>query len=443
MTVSVTTASVSYTGDGSTVSFPTVFVFGTSADVEVIERTIATGAEVTKTLTTDYVVSGGGGAGAAPATGTVTANSAPASTVSWTIRRAIGETQEIALPAAGALPSSAVEAIGDRNTMMAQQHSEEIGRSLAFPKTDSSTLNPTIPNSVDRASKLLAFTADGTPTVRELSDGGTGTMSNLVEDETPQLGGVLDTNGNAINESEGSAVASVAGETDIWATDGNTVHVTGTNTITSFAAAPRVGARRTIIADGAFTLTHSANLNCPGSANITLAVGDTFDVYADTLTQHDIQNFHRADGKPLVGGPTASATVPGVVELATAAEVATGTDTARVITPATQFSHISAAKAFGHVTGGGTPVLAAAPASDNITSISDDGTGILGVTIADDMSGTAYTLVASGGHTAIARNVQEDTDLRTAGSFTLLSDNAGGAATDLTTWNFVLFGGLA
>ena len=51
MTVSTTTTSVSYTGNGSTTSFAVTFPFlgsGTTAELEVIERVIATGAETTK-----------------------------------------------------------------------------------------------------------------------------------------------------------------------------------------------------------------------------------------------------------------------------------------------------------------------------------------------------------------------------------------------------------
>ena len=70
MTLSSTDTTVSYTGDASTTAFPVTFSFlgtGSSSEISVIERTIATGAEVTLTYTTDYTVSGGSGS-----TGTVT-----------------------------------------------------------------------------------------------------------------------------------------------------------------------------------------------------------------------------------------------------------------------------------------------------------------------------------------------------------------------------------
>ncbi|NKB58989.1 MAG: hypothetical protein GKS00_21900 [Alphaproteobacteria bacterium] len=169
MTVSTSIASKTYDGDNVTVNFPTEFAFFTAADIEVIERVVATGVETARTLTTDYTVTGGSGS-----TGTVAAVSAPPDTVTWTIRRVVAEAQGTALPIAGSLPSSAVEQMVDRAVMLVQQHSEELGRSLAFPKTDADTLDPTIPNSVDRASKFLAFDSSGNPIA---SSGPTGDSS--------------------------------------------------------------------------------------------------------------------------------------------------------------------------------------------------------------------------------------------------------------------------
>ncbi|QOF72393.1 hypothetical protein IG197_04725 [Aminobacter sp. SR38] len=68
----------------------------------------------------------------------------------------------------------------------------------------------------------------------------------------------------------------------------------------------------------------------------------------------------------------ASTTATGVVELATAAEVATGTDTARVPSVSTMGSHQGMAKAWVNFNGTGTPAIAA---SFNVSSITDNGTG--------------------------------------------------------------------
>lgn len=102
----------------------------------------------------------------------------------------------------------------------------------------------------------------------------------------------------SIVEAEGAAVASAA-TTNIWATDGNTIHVTGTVTITSFGTAPQAGAWMKVIFDGALTLTHGANLNLPGSANITTAANDFCFVYADTTTLFRCAYF-KANGTAVV-----------------------------------------------------------------------------------------------------------------------------------------------
>lgn len=98
---------------------------------------------------------------------------------------------------------------------------------------------------------------------------------------------------------EGADVASAA-TCDIWAAfDGATKHITGTVTITSLGTAPQAGAWMKIIFDGALTLTHGANLNLPGSANITTAANDWAFVYADTTTLFRVAYF-KADGTAVV-----------------------------------------------------------------------------------------------------------------------------------------------
>ena len=94
-------------------------------------------------------------------------------------------------------------------------------------------------------------------------------------------------------QAEGAAIASAA-TTNIWAGDGNTVHVTGsTGPITSFGAAPQAGAVMWVIFDGTPSVTHNGtNINMlNGGTSITAAVGDFFRVYADTTTQFDIIHF--------------------------------------------------------------------------------------------------------------------------------------------------------
>ena len=270
MTVSTTNASKTYDGDNSTTAFPTTFAFNTSDDIEVIERIKATGVETTKTLTTDYTVAGGGGAGSEPATGTVNAVTAPADTVSWTIRRVVAETQTTDLPTAGAFPSSGVETVLDRLVMMIQQHSEEIGRALLASAT-SGLSGLTIPDPV--ANNLLGWNSGATNLENKvITDASTTVISSfmatLLDDSS-----ALDAR-TTLDFTKGEDITSAAALT--LGTDGNYFDVTGTTTITSINTW-NVGDIVRLHFDDALTLTHHAtNLVLPGGANITTATGDEF-----------------------------------------------------------------------------------------------------------------------------------------------------------------------
>lgn len=93
----------------------------------------------------------------------------------------------------------------------------------------------------------------------------------------------------SIIEAEGADVVS-AGTTNIWATDGNTRHITGaTGPITSFGTAPQVGAWMRLIFDSTPTLQQGTNINLnAGGADVIIAAGDVALVYADTTTQFDV-----------------------------------------------------------------------------------------------------------------------------------------------------------
>lgn len=99
--------------------------------------------------------------------------------------------------------------------------------------------------------------------------------------------GTVTMSGKSLWFAEGADVASAA-TTNIWATDGNTLHVTGTTGISSFGTAPQAGAWKLLIFDGAVTLTHGANLNLPDAADYTTYAGQIVLVYADTTTQFDV-----------------------------------------------------------------------------------------------------------------------------------------------------------
>lgn len=93
-------------------------------------------------------------------------------------------------------------------------------------------------------------------------------------------------NGSAnidIEDRLGTNIASAATTTVGTRGLGDYIHITGTTTITSLGTATAAGIRRTLIFDGALTLTHNAtSLICPGAANIVTVAGTVVEVIAET-----------------------------------------------------------------------------------------------------------------------------------------------------------------
>lgn len=102
-------------------------------------------------------------------------------------------------------------------------------------------------------------------------------------------------NGYAVDESKGANVAS-ASTIDLQNTvvTGNLVHITGTTTITAMTLP--AGAERTLVFDGILTLTHSANLDLPGAANITTAAGDRAIVRGEGSSAVRVISYNKASG---------------------------------------------------------------------------------------------------------------------------------------------------
>ena len=159
MTLNATTNTVSYTGNNSTTSFAVTFAFqgtGATAELEVVERTIATGAETVKSYSSHYTVTGGNGN-----TGTVIAASAPADTVQWHIRRLTTETQLTDYVENDAFPAESHENALDRLTMILQEHTEELGRSIKASRTNTISSTEFTVGATDRANKVFSFDSSG------------------------------------------------------------------------------------------------------------------------------------------------------------------------------------------------------------------------------------------------------------------------------------------
>jgi hypothetical protein len=176
MTLSTTANRVSYAGDGSTVSFSIPFLFLVNSHIEATLRSSA-GVETTWTLGTQYTLTGAGLANG----GTLTVDTSPtdytpATGETLVIRRVVPETQETDYPEGGAFPASAHEQALDKLTMLIQQNSEKIARSLKIPVTDEG-IDTTLDSVTDRASKILGFDSAGDFTLLVTDDDSTNTAT--------------------------------------------------------------------------------------------------------------------------------------------------------------------------------------------------------------------------------------------------------------------------
>lgn len=170
MTVPHADTAYRYQGNGVT----TVFAYSnrllTTADVQVQILTRATDAVVeTLALTTDYTV-------------TIVSNSLanititnaakiPSVTQDLLLTLNLDITQTRSFPRADSLPAADIELGFDKLTLIAQTLDDDIGRSLRFPESDTTT-DGELPSKADRALTYLAFDANGAPIASASAAGG-------------------------------------------------------------------------------------------------------------------------------------------------------------------------------------------------------------------------------------------------------------------------------
>lgn len=157
MTVSSQTSKVSYSGNGSTVTFTVPFYFLNATDLKVIYRVNATGTETVKAITTDYTVSGAGN----EAGGSITATIAPPTGTTVLIARNAPYTQEVDYQPNDPFPAESHEMALDKLTMEVQQIKEMADRSIKLSATNTMSSTEFTIGSSDRANKIFAFDSAG------------------------------------------------------------------------------------------------------------------------------------------------------------------------------------------------------------------------------------------------------------------------------------------
>lgn len=161
MTVSSTTSSVSYAGDGATTIFPVSFYFLDGAHVKAVLRDDSSGSETPWTQPADFAIAGAG----EQAGGTLTATAAPASGRTLLIYRDVPATQETDYVENDPFPAESHERALDKVTMIVQQLGREISRSFRLKISDP-TDSIELPDVEMRKGKYLFFDpATGEPSV--------------------------------------------------------------------------------------------------------------------------------------------------------------------------------------------------------------------------------------------------------------------------------------
>jgi len=241
MTVSSTTNTASYVGNGSQTTFAYTFRIFEDGDLVVLLRNIATGVETVQTLTTDYTVTGAGNENG----GNVVFGTAPPAATTVFIRRVVDAIQETDYVENDPFPAESHEDALDRITMVAQQNENAILRSLKFPQSE--VVDAVIPNSVERAGKYLAFNqSTGVPEAGpSVSDVQTVSAASQdiatladIEDGTTATDAISDT---AAIASDVTAVANIASNVTTVANDSTDIgtvatDLTGSDTIGTVAA---------------------------------------------------------------------------------------------------------------------------------------------------------------------------------------------------------------
>ena len=284
--------------------------------------------------------------------------------------------------------TTAVRPIGTRDVSFPDSNGTHF---YTFDMTGNATAARTI--SLDFGDAARTITVTGNPTLggNDTSSSGTPTFTDLILSNLTASKPVF-TNGSSQLVSTGTLAVDQGGTGAVTLTDGGVLVGSGTSAITALAA----------------------------GTNGQLLVGSTgSDPVFVTATDGDGITTTLGAGTFQLDCEVSTATNPGIVELATAAEVVTGADTGRVTTPAGITAKMAAPGAIGGTT----------PAAGNFTSV-DAGDG--NIANAGDV---ALDSVSSDGASIVIGNGDENTYTQTGGTshaFALGSDSGDDFLIDAT-----------
>lgn len=212
-----------------------------------------------------------------------------------------GDTQierETAFPRSGDLRTSVLNNDFRKLFYILQEQNRDIGRVILLNKSESADANAVLP--LLSANMLLGVNSAG-------NGFSFYSPSTLSADIDALISGQADGDflvseaGVFVNRpflyKRGAGIAS-ATTVDLGNADSDYVYITGTNTITGFGSTEKRN-HVWVEAAGAFTLTHSGNIDLPGAANIIAAAGDKFEAIRTAAGAWKVFNYQRASGQPL------------------------------------------------------------------------------------------------------------------------------------------------
>lgn len=396
MTIDTTSNVKTYTGNGMTTAYSTVFVFYESSDILVtIDGT-------TKVLDTDYTVSGGNGA-----IGTVTFTTAPASSTAIVLQRIVDYEQQTDFENYDGNPADVTEKQFDLVVMQTQQLSEELDRSLKV-LVGTSGFNGDIPSLTSNGEKFLRLKSDlsGFEWVTAVSSGDlvvSSYIETLIDDAT--AADARTTLGLGTISTQDSTSVSITGGTIDGVTLGTTSAITEAQIDNININGNEISSTNT---DG------DISLNPNGSGRVDVNTSIIENVTDPTAAQH-------AATKNYVDGLKAT-------------QANMESEAAAVVYADVFKYHPGAGKVWIKCNASGT-----INASYNVTSITDTGTGIVTVTIADDFSSSNYAIVVT-----LFAGTTNDREVivtsQAAGSFVIESHTSSGTLVDPSSYFAIAMG---
>jgi hypothetical protein len=278
MTVPTSTAkSGPYAGSGTTGPFTVGFRFLENSHIQVI-RTSSTGVDTTLALTTDYTVSGAGGA-----SGSVTLVTALAVGQQLTIIRNVPFTQDADYVQNDAFPAESHERSLDKLTMQTQQLLEAVDRAAKLPVTSTADAEELVADITLLADNIAGLTAvySAIPAITIVAND----LTEPVSEINTVAGSIANVDAVGSNIANVNTVAGVSANVTTVATNIASVNSAATN-MTAIIAAPSNAAAAAASAAAAAASAASGMYSAviDKSANYTVVAGDAGDLIRVTTT---------------------------------------------------------------------------------------------------------------------------------------------------------------